>query len=351
MENFVVRLAKYQKSRGHSVAILSLRGGILEQTSKSLGIETYVIQESNLIKRLLKSIHLIRKYNPEIVNGHNESSLKYISLASRLSRTKTVLTHHGLGSGTPHDPNSSLWNDIDTIVAVSDAVKNYLKNQKIKSKLELIANGIYFEPNNTTKEAIRYELEIPISQFLGIIVARIDNLKGHDTLIKAISILKNRSIPLTILIVGDGKERPSREALAMQLGLTQADVRFLGFRTDIPNLLAASDFFVLPSLTEGLPLSILEAMSHRLPVIATSVGGIPELITHQKNGYLIPTNSPEMLADMIETLAKDENIRTEFGTLSKEKVDSDYSFSKMADLYDSLYSSLVSSSGRHVSES
>jgi glycosyltransferase involved in cell wall biosynthesis len=144
-----------------------------------------------------------------------------------------------------------------------------------------------------------------------------------------------------MLIVGDGPERTSIEGLAHQLELGPDRLRLLGYRSDISELLSASDFFVLPSLAEGLPLSMLEAMAQALPVVATPVGGIPEVITDGLNGRLVPVNQPETLAKVLAELIRDPALRRSLGSTALRHVQDRFSFERMAQRYEALYRSLL----------
>ncbi len=144
-----------------------------------------------------------------------------------------------------------------------------------------------------------------------------------------------------ILVAGDGAERPRIEQLARELGVAQ-QLRFLGFRTDVTDLLAASDFFVLPSFTEGLPLSVLEAMAQRLAVIVTPVGGVPELIDDGVNGILVPVKDVAALTAALERLVGDAENRSRIAEAGFQRVSEQFSFDGMIDNYQDLYLSLLS---------
>jgi glycosyltransferase involved in cell wall biosynthesis len=105
----------------------------------------------------------------------------------------------------------------------------------------------------------------------------------------------------------------------------------------VPDLLAASDFFILPSLTEGLPLSVLEAMAQSLPVIVTPVGGVPEIVVHNEHGLLVPTNDAEQLSRAISRMILEPDLRSRMGAAAHRRVASDFSFEEMARRYESLY--------------
>jgi glycosyltransferase involved in cell wall biosynthesis len=135
-------------------------------------------------------------------------------------------------------------------------------------------------------------------------VARLEAGKGLDVLLRAAAHLPEA----TFAIAGDGPERVVLEALARALGVDER-VRFLGFRNDVEALLAGCDVFVLPSLDEGFPLSVLEAMAACRPVVASDVGGVPEAITHDETGLLVPPGNPDALAAALARLLDDAPTR------------------------------------------
>jgi glycosyltransferase involved in cell wall biosynthesis len=172
---------------------------------------------------------------------------------------------------------------------------------------------------------------------VGIIVARMDHLKGHDVLLRSLALLEQRKVPLTFLIAGDGPERERLESLAQSLGLGPDRLRLLGFRSDVPEVVAACDLFVFPSEDEGLPLSVLEAMSHRLPVVVTPVGGVPELVNDREQGLWVPVSDPAALAEAMATLARDEAGRNRLGMAAYQHALDHFSFEKMLREYEDLY--------------
>ena len=140
-----------------------------------------------------------------------------------------------------------------------------------------------------------------------------------------------------MLVVGDGSARHSLELQARQLALDDRAVRFLGARSDVDALLNAVDFFVLPSDTEGLPLSVLEAMAHGLPIVASHVGGIPELIDHEQHGLLVPPRDPRALAVAVQRLYRDKSLRAKLGAAARARASDEFSLSTTAQQYERLY--------------
>lgn len=341
MEQFVLRLAAAQRAQGHETLILALRGGPLTGEAARLNQTVVVLGGKSKALRALRGMAAIMRFRAEVVHAHNPSSLHYAALGKRLAGTRVIMTYHGQGLGDAREPTQHERRVTDAFVAVSqDAAKQGILRAACDN-LHVIPNGIAAAQPRRSRFDVREELHIAPNQLVAVIIARIDRLKGHADLLDAIACLRNAANCPLLLVAGDGAERPRMETLAHELGLTERHVRFLGFRTDVPDLLAASDLFVLPSLTEGLPLSVLEAMSHGLPVIATPVGGIPELVTDGEHGLLVPVNHPDALAEAIGKLAGDSALRCTLGGAARAHVAAAFSFDAMMRRYEHLYHSVL----------
>lgn len=337
LEHFVIRMAAGQIAAGHHVSILALRsGGPLARTAAEHGVPIRQLTASGRLGRVLQAVVAFAATRPEIVHGHNATTIQYSLIARRCTRAKIVLTAHGRGKSDHRAPTSAEWRGLDAVAAVSEAVADEVRALVLPARLSVIRNGI--EPGAPTKSRAEVRAELGMNDTpAAIIVARIDHLKGHRTLLEAWSRLP---LPRPILlIVGDGAERGAMEALSADLQLQQC-VRFLGFRSDVADLLAAVDLFLLPSLTEGLPLSILEAMSHGLPIVATRVGGIPELVTDGVHGALVPPEDAAPLAAAVARLMADSALRTACGEAGRQHVAANFSFAQMLNRYNALYESL-----------
>jgi glycosyltransferase involved in cell wall biosynthesis len=340
MEQFVLRIARAQQRRGHLVLIVALKAGPLLQDAQRDGLPTCVLRSSNKIVRILRTLSLLARFRPDVINAHNQTSLHYATLGKRVGHPRVIMINHGQGLGSARTPDAAEWRRTDRIVAVSHDVAHRM-DPDLTSKIVVIHNGVTPSAPVRNRAEVRRELDLPADRVVGLMVARIDGLKGHDTLLAAAARLRDAGVPITFLLAGDGGERANRERLAAELGLGTEWVRFLGFRSDIADLAAASDLFVLPSLTEGLPLSVLEAMSHRLPTVATAVGGIPELITSGENGLLVPVNDPQELADALARLVRDGELRRSFGGSAYRRVQQQFSFAEMVRQYEALYDQLL----------
>ncbi len=205
---------------------------------------------------------------------------------------------------------------VEAIVAISDGVKEALVQSGIpRDGIRVIPSGIDFAPFDTPfdRAAARARLGLAPEQVLAIQVAALAPHKSQTTLLKSAALLREQAPRLVIWIAGEGSLRDSLTAEHARLELGDR-VRFLGFRDDIPDLLRAADLFVLSSYLEGLGTSILDAMAAGLPVVATSVGGVPEIVKDGETGILVPPLEPEALAHALARMADDSGMRDRLGS-------------------------------------
>lgn len=336
MERVVLQLAHAQHDRGHSVSVLALKGGPLEAEARARGLKVHILRGGRL-SRILMMLGMAAKVRPHVVHVHNPTSLHYAIIAKLAARARVVVTLH-----SDHDTHfragtSMEWRLTDKVVAVSRAAADTM--QLPHASIGVVHNGIAIPKPEGTREATRASLGWE-DAVIGIIVARISGRKGHRTLLEAHDLLRNTYPMGRLLVVGDGPDRVAMEQLANDLKLGGA-VRFLGARSDVDTLLEAADYFALPSDFEGLPMSVLEAMAHALPVIASRVGGIPEVIEHDRQGLLIPPADAPALAGAIGQLIGDSALRRRLGEAARERVDREFSLDATLRQYQRLYESTL----------
>jgi len=207
------------------------------------------------------------------------------------------------------------------LVAVSAQVQLYLAGQLNvdPSRIHIVRNGITPQaPSPQGVAALRRQLQLPEGPVIGA-VASLTPKKGHAFLFQALAALPDRGQRWSLVLAGDGSERAALEALAAQLGIADR-VRFLGVCPQVADLLSLVDVFVLSSLSEGLPLALLEAMAAGKAVVATDVGGVPEVIAAGENGLLVPPREVQPLADAIHRLLRDAELRAQYGERAKATV-------------------------------
>lgn len=234
----------------------------------------------------------------------------------------------------------------DRIITVSDALKkDILNKEKIPAKqLTTIYNGIDMDSFNSNVDtlAVRKSLGLPpLGQVVGTI-ARLAPQKGVTYFLRAASLLKDYQV--NFIVVGDGPLREQLERETVELGL-QDRVTFAGQRDNIPAVLPVFDIFVLPSVTEGLPLTILEAMATARPVVATTVGGIPEVIQEGKNGLLVAPRDPEALAVALAGLLAERERAARMGAAGKSLVQERFTVASMVEKTVNLYLSVLEEKG------
>lgn len=215
------------------------------------------------------------------------------------------------------------------VVANSPAAATILEEEGTPhAKTSLIPNGV---------DATAFPERAPRRHVRRVItVANLRPEKGHETLIAAASLLAGSCPELRYSIVGDGARRAELEAFARARGVDHV-VEFLGHREDIPSLLASSDVFVLPSRSEAFPNGAIEAMAAGLPVVASGVGGLLDLIESPRTGLLVPPSDAEALAAALKILYSDPARAAAVGAAARREVRSRYSFDRMVSAFESLY--------------
>lgn len=227
------------------------------------------------------------------------------------------------------------------MVAVSEDVRRFLIEQVgvAAHRVTRIYNGIdvdAFEPRDPRREVARRALGIDPEAPVVACVGNLYPVKGHIHLVRAVALLRSRIPQIQLLVAGRGDllEPLSNECGALGV---DAHVRFLGFQEDVRHLLAAADVFTLPSLSEGLPLSALEAMAMERPVVATRVGGIPEVVEDGVSGFLVPPEDPDSLAGALADLLQDADRRRAMGRAGRARVEGEFSVARMLAGYRELY--------------
>lgn len=217
----------------------------------------------------------------------------------------------------------------DGVIAVSESVRDSLVAAGLPARMiTVIHNGIPLvarrHPHGSPPAADRS----PSSTIIGS-VARLVPEKGLDTLLKATALLTREFPGLSLILVGDGREKSALTELSHQLGLT-GRIHFLGFRADVEDIVAGFDLAALPSLSEGLPLALLELMAAGRPVVASRVGGIPEVIAHEDNGLLVPPGDPAALAAALRRLLTEEGLAARLGSAARATAEERFSAEAMA---------------------
>jgi glycosyltransferase involved in cell wall biosynthesis len=217
------------------------------------------------------------------------------------------------------------------VAAVSDAIREY-----IPATVGIAAQRLCTVHNGVGGEAISAPRNLDALTF--ITVGRLDAIKNHAMMVRAFARVAAVQPRARLMLVGDGPQRAALEALVDELGV-RAQVELPGFRTDVSELLARADVFLMSSHYEGISIALLEAMRAGLPAVATRVGGIPETVLPQRTGLLVESGDTEAFADAMTTLAASPELRRKLGNAAKEFQHQEFSLDVMLARYGALYSS------------
>jgi glycosyltransferase involved in cell wall biosynthesis len=322
--------------------------GHLTEDVSALGVPIHIIPSLTRSIKLFgdynavkECISLINKIKPDIIHAHSSKAGVIARIAGWITKTPTVFTAHGWGF-TPGTPK------LRRIVAlIAELLLAPISGKLIcvsESDRQLAKScGV---GNDKSLAVVRYGIEnIPITLANSgqqpprlIMVARFNEQKDQATLLKAVALIKNYDFHLDL--VGSGVFLESCKALAEFLEITDK-VSFLGDRRDVPELLAKSQIFILSTHYEGLPISILEAMRAGLPVVATSVNGIPEEIENGKTGLLVPRQDAKALAEALLKLIQSPEIRQQMGEAAREKFLREFTIDRMIGEIKNVYESVL----------
>ncbi len=239
---------------------------------------------------------------------------------------------------------------VDAIIAISQGVKRALIQSGVEaSRISVVPSGIDFSvyEDKPPRNFLHKECGFDAGDYLVGIVAQLEDHKGHRYLIDAANILKERTHRIKIVIVGEGSLKMDLTRQTQALNVKDV-VYFLGFRSDIPRILASLDLFVLSSHLEGLGSSIMDAMVCRLPVVATRTGGIPELVKDHKTGLLVPPRNPQALAEAILTLHRDKRLAARLGQAGYDFVHKNFSAEATAAQTITVYEKIAAAKGVHL---
>jgi glycosyltransferase involved in cell wall biosynthesis len=233
----------------------------------------------------------------------------------------------------------------DRVVAVGPSVKRALVvNEGIPaSRIEVIFNGIdteQYTPSPTVRAIMRKELGYGPDEYLVLMVARLDPIKDHRTAIRACVQAASHVPGLRLVLIGDGPERESIETFIREQRLEHL-VRLLGTRDDVPRLLTAADTLLLTSVSEGVPLTLIEAMAAGVPVVSTNVGSIADIVLHGTSGLLAPARDHATLAEHLIQLGCAKDLRTKFGQAGRAQAVTDFSEARMMEQYCKLFEQIL----------
>ena len=379
-QQVVHTLVKYLAADGCRPVVCALRDGPLRRDIEQLGIEVYVLPQRrytilafplfviDMIQIWRSIAQVIDRHNVLVVQTHILRSLDFLALLLRYTtRVRVVLwTFHSSNFELSADrllkhrwlflPKKHgfrllyRWTSrlVSGFVAVSDEVKRSMLEVigPIDDQVHVICNGVdtlrYQASGGRAETAslVRSESGLEASARLLTVVDTLREANGHRYLIQAMATIAPQCPDVHVLLVGDGELREALQAQVDELGLGER-IHFLGSRLDVPRLLLASDLFVLPSLWEGLPMALLEAMASGKPCIATAVSGAKLVMIANETGLLVPPGDAQKLAQAILELLSDPARAERMGIAARQRVVQEFSAQKQAGEHLALYHRLL----------
>ncbi len=336
-EKVALSLGQGLARRGYTPVFAVPAESWLAKETQRLGLERVLLPSRRradwrFVRWLLTAL---REQEIALVHAHLMAMNLYGSLAACLARRPSIATLHGRLYDLERPRRRLAYRLIartaSRLVAVSEELGQALVEEAgiPRDRVRVIPNGV---ERPTALPASRSARPPTI-----ITVGALTEVKGHEFLIEAMAEVRKEFPAARLVIVGEGPRRAALEAMCAEGGA----VSFLGEREEIGRLLGESDVFILPSLSEGQSLALLEAMAVGLPVVATRVGGNQEIVRHGEDGWLVAPAAPQEMAAAISTLLRDKALASRLGEAARQRVQTEFSFEATLDRYEALYKELL----------
>ena len=338
-----------------SMAFVAQRAGVSVVQLPGLSRELSPVRDAIAAWRLAR---IIRSVRPDVVHTHTAKAGAVGRAAALLAGRRPVVVHtfHGhvlrgyfgtLGTLVFRVIETALARVSDRLVAVSPEVRDELVGLGVapESKFSVIRLGIELEPRvafDGDPLDVRRRLGIDADRFVVGWFGRMTAVKRTDDLLAALAALCGRGVDAVLLLVGDGDDRVRLEQRAFDLGLARSCL-FLGYQEDVAAWYAICDAVVLSSASEGTPVTIIEALAAGRPVVATRVGGVPDVVEDGETGFLVGRGDTAAMAERLEVLARDPALRTSMGETGRERVLRRYAVERLVGDVDALYRELLGS--------
>jgi glycosyltransferase involved in cell wall biosynthesis len=354
LEMYAASVGEWLQERGHRVSMITLTGSPIVEVNKEKGIPVVEVARKDYL--WLPTIWIIAKYIkaflPNVIQVHLSKDLWHVAMAQWLSKPVPVVFSQQMTSSYPKRDilHRIVWNRVSRVAALTEEIKNKtIESTSIPAhRVQVIPYGIdtdKLKPSPELRPLLRKHHGISENQVVIGVVGRLDPGKGQDVFLEALSRVSNSENVLGLLI---GEETYSESGFRavldklIQKWQLQDKVRFLNFITNPLELYPMLDVLVLPSRKETFGKVLIEAMAFGLPVIATKAGGVPEIVVDNETGILVSANDPISLANVIDRLSLDQELRIKLGQKGRERAVAQYQLSDHLDKLEDLLGQAVS---------
>ncbi len=351
VENGIANLiARMDATRYEHVLCAVARVG--PQTEKYPAVRVRTVSLNQRPRRFQSQIaplvRVIREIQPDVVHSRNWGALEAVFASRWVGAGMAIHSEHGLEMAPSAEPHRRRWLRRAAFEAAHRvfAVSSGLRNELARStgfpcwKFGVIHNGVdtrRFRPDGAVRLRFRAEFGIGEEEFCIGCVGRLNRIKDYPTILRALECFSGACSSWRLLVAGEGAERAALQTQAAQSSALRGRVLFLGAWQRVPELLSALDVYVLSSTFEGLSNSLLEAMASGTAVLATRVGGNPELVVEEESGLLFPAGDAAALADHLTRLCLRKEERRRLAAAAVSRVAREFSVDAMVDQYEALY--------------
>ena len=330
--------------------VLSFTDGPMVDKLKEAGIKTYVVHTEKPFDKSVRAKvgEIFDKEKFDLLHAHGTRSLSNTYYCATNRKVPIIYTVHGWSFHQDQNfiirklrimSEKFLIKRTDLTIVISESNKRDGIEKCGMERYQLVHNGINLDKFNPDKEHpdLKEELGIPEGKTTAAFIVRMTIQKDPLTVVRAASIAVKKCKDIYFLMIGDGDLKDQAINLAKDLGLDESIIRFHKFRQDVPAVLNSIDIYTLPSLWEGLPIGMLEAMAMRKAVVATPADGSKEVIENGENGLLVPFRNPEALAEAIIKMHNDKELKKKCETNARLTVEKDFELHKMVRATEDIY--------------
>jgi sugar transferase (PEP-CTERM/EpsH1 system associated) len=302
---------------------------------------------------------LFRRERPDIVHSRNWAAIEAVVAAKLAGIRAIVHSEHGRDLHTmgPQPRRRRVFRKLsyafaDQVFCVSQELREFYCEQlgMKPDRFDVIPNGVdvkQLSPNPQTRADLRAKLAVAPNTIVVGTVGRLDPVKDHITLLRAADLAIKKGVDLRLVIVGEGPQRAALENHLFRTPHLARKTVLTGESKNVADWLNSFDIFVLPSVSEGMSNTLLEAMAVGIAPIATAVGGNREVVEHERSGLLVPPGNAEKISDFIVQLAAAPEWRDALGRNARERIETRFSIERMVNRYDEMYTGLMHSGRAH----
>ncbi|MGI4854099.1 MAG: glycosyltransferase [Janthinobacterium lividum] len=344
-EMLVAQLGRMQRAAGHDVTVCAYsKLGPLGELLRDEGLHVHVMGVAPVWETMWRYLRLFRAMRPDVVHCHNPAPTLQAAMGGRLAGARVISTRHSLVS-PPYDRNAEMKFSlmarlfVHAVAGICEITCRNLRGAPLAKQDQIVRVYNGAAPLDEALPAPREEGLLVL-----LFVGRVAEIKDLPTLLRAFALAVQKRPELRLWIVGDGPVRVALEQLAIELGVGDR-VRFYGQRLDTAGLFRAADAFCMSSVSEGLPMSLLQAMSIGLPALVTDVGGMQEVLQLSGGGLRVPVGDHAAMADAMVALAGDSQVRQRCGALARQAYEEHFTLAQMHAAYLRLYAAALHQDG------